>query len=199
MSRAYREGAPVSRRDVPERLECWLQDGDRHRWVRAMYVKAWVTMVACATLWSWGARWPALFACALGAVWASYDYRRRRGARLVVHVRGDRVRIERKAGAAPIEVDLDELHDVRLDTKSTSKNLTVARADGVNSVFGAASAHNIEIDVSRIELVVDGDELLLDPEYINHSLCAETMRSIRLFLRAHGWKPSDERAVAVRR
>ncbi|MBI2393868.1 MAG: hypothetical protein HYV09_30125 [Deltaproteobacteria bacterium] len=186
----------MSRRDVPERLECWLQDGDRPRWVRAVYVKAWVTIIACATLWSWDLRWPALAAAALGVVWASRDFRQRRGVCLVLQVHGDRVRVERKAGG-PVEVDLDELHDVRLDTKSTSKNLTVARADGVNSVFGAASAHDIVVDVSRIELVLEGDDVVLDPEYINHSLCSEALRTIRLFLRAHGWKPFDERTATV--
>jgi hypothetical protein len=46
----------------------------------------------------------------------------------------------------------------------------------------------------RIELVISGeDPLLLSPEFISVSLCAESLRSIRLFLRAHGWKPIDER------
>ena len=87
---------------------------------------------------------------------------------------------------------------MRLDTKSQSKNLTVARADGVNSIFGAASTHNIDVDVSRVELVIEGEDepILLERTYISSSLCAEELRSIRLFLRAHGWKPLDVRATA---
>ncbi len=193
MTTPYRKPQPPPRDVVADRLECWLRDGDRNRWVRAVYVKAWITVVVCGFLLSSGARLAAVPVVAIGALWALRDVQQRKGARVVFTVRTGRVRIDRAAGA--LDLALDELADVRLDTKSTSKNLTVARADGVNTIFGSSSNHNIDIDVSRVELHIDGEDepVLLDREFISGSLCAEELRAIRLFLRAHGWTPADER------
>jgi hypothetical protein len=192
MSAPYRRPQPLGRGDVADRLECWLRDGDKHRWVRALYVKIWITITVCVFLTIANAPFAAIPAAIFGGLWASRDYRQRKGAVIVFTVRTGRVRIERAAGK--LDLSLDEIVDVRLDTKTTSKNMAVARADGVNSVFGAASNHNIDVDVSRIELLLDDDDpVLLDREFISSSLCAEEIRSIRLFLRAHGWKPLDER------
>jgi hypothetical protein len=192
MTGPYRKPQALPPSEVKDRLACWLRDGDKNRWVRAVYVKLWVTAIACGFIGSSDARLAAIPAALLGGLWAFSDYRKRRGASVVLTVRTGRVMVEGKSGK--IDVSLDELEEVRLDTKSTSKNLTVARADGVNSLFGASSNHNIEVDVSRIELHLAGDEqMLLDEEFISASLCAEQMRAIRLFLRAHGWKPLDER------
>jgi len=189
----YRKPAPVQT-DVKDRLECWLRDGDKHRWVRALYVKGWLTIALCTFLATSEARLAAIPLALIGLLWMLGEYRKRKGANVVFRVRTGRLSIARALGDR--ELSLDELHDVRLDTRTTSKNLTVARADGVNTVFGAASNHNIELDQSRIELVIDGeDPILLDREFISSSLCAEEHRAIRLFLRAHGWKPLDERSA----
>lgn len=195
MNGPYREAAAKLPAAAPERLECWLRDGDKNRWVRAVYVKLWLAVVAAVWVVGLGAALAAPPILMLGLLWASRDWLARRGAAVTFSVEGDRVRIEGKELASTFV--LQELHDVRLDTKSTSKNLTVARADGVNTVFGAASNHNIDLDVSRIELTFANDEpLLLGREWLNHSLCTESLRTIRLFLRAHGWKPADERVKA---
>lgn len=128
---------------------------------------------------------------AVGLGWASFDWRGRKGDAAVFSVDAGRLSI---AGPAlELRCELDALEDVRLDTKSTSKNLTVARADGVNTIFGAASPHDISLDVARIEFVFEDGARNLSRERISHSLCLDTLREIRLFLRAHGWKPADER------
>ncbi len=155
-----------------------------------MYVKGWITLCASVAIGAWGSWYIAALATVLGLVWAWTEFRDRNGASVVLTVRGGRLRIERPSVDA-LDLALEELHDVRLDTKTTSKDMTVARAD-VSAAYGA-SAPKIELDVSRIELVLDEEDALLAPEFINASLCMETMRSMRLFLRAHGWKPLDER------
>jgi len=188
----YREPTAKLRGDTPDRLECWLRDGDKGRWVRVAYVKLWFVLLACTTLAATSARLAALPLGLLGLLWASRDWAQRKGTGVVFTINQGRIEVSRDGGTLAFE--LDEIEDVRLDTKSTSKNVTMARADGVNTLFGFASNHNIELDVSRIELAIAGsDDVLLCPAYINSSLCAETLRSIRLFLRAHGWKPLDER------
>jgi hypothetical protein len=85
---------------------------------------------------------------------------------------------------------------VRLDTKASSRDLTISRSDGVNSAFGMSSGHSIEFDVSRIELVTASETRLLYPDFISNSRCTDEMGKIRRFLRSHGWKPLAEREPA---
>jgi hypothetical protein len=190
----YRDEAPLAKREVPQTLECWLRDGDKGRWLRTVYVKVWVLLVVVGPLLALGAYPAAALVAVLGGVWIRSGVRDRKGAHVVFHVAGARVRVVRPAPAEIVEVTLDDLRDVRLDSKSASKNVTMARTDGVNTVFGMGSGHNIDIDIARIELVTrDEQSIVLAGEFLSASLSAETMRTIRLFLRAHGWKPADER------
>jgi hypothetical protein len=169
-----------------------LRDGDKNRWVRAVIVKSWLAVFGFVIARSADKPWLAA-AVVLGAVlWTYRDFESRKGALLELQVTGGRVRFTWSAGTRVLA--FEELLDVRLDTRAKSKNVTVARADGVNSMLGAASNHNIDIDTSRIELALAVHEVVpIGREYISHSLCVESLRSIRLFLRKHGWKPEDER------
>jgi hypothetical protein len=197
MKGAYRAAAPSPSSRAPERLELWLRDGDRGRWLRAVAVKLWLTLGAFVLVWGSNARLLAALIALTGLFWAYRDWAARNGAAITVAVREGRVRVTSSADTR--EVDLADLLDVRLDTKTATKNVTQARADGVNSMFGMGSNHHIELDLSRIELViapgtaVQSEPMLLDAAFISHSLCTESLRAIRLFLRAHGWKPADER------
>jgi hypothetical protein len=192
VSRPYRETSAKLPDVVPDRLECWLRDGDRGKWVRAIYVKLALTAMACWVATSVGAPLASIPLGLIGLLWAYRDWKGRKGASVALVV--DKGRLSVRHDDDEFELELAELHDVRLDTKSTKKNVTMARGDGVNTIFGQASNHNIELDVSRIELSLSDDErVILGHDWISHSLCAESLRSIRLFLRAHGWKPLDER------
>lgn len=198
MKGAYRAAAPSPASRAPERLELWLRDGDRGRWFRAVAVKLWLTLGAFALVWGSHARMLAALLGSTGLFWAYRDWAARNGAAVTLAVREGRVRVT--SGGETREVDLADLLEVRLDTKSATKNVTQARADGVNSMFGMGSSHHIELDLSRIELLMAGGAgaakpapMLLDRAFISHSLCTESLRTIRLFLRAHGWKPADER------
>ncbi len=189
----YREAAAPGTSDAPDTLECWLRDGDRKRWVRAVYVKLWMTLVVAFLLSPAGLPLSAL-AAMVGGLWAWSDVRQRKGSRVAFRVAEGRLYVDRGKSGGPVDLDLEELLDVRLDSKSASKNVTMARADGVNTVFGMGSSHNIDIDIARIELVTTRDDaILVDPEFISASLSSDAMRSIRLYLRAHGWLPESER------
>jgi hypothetical protein len=206
MKGAYRAAAPSPTSTTPKRLELWLRDGDGRRWLRAASVKLWFTLGAVVI--AWGHSQPLAGLIGLtGLFWAYRDWAARNGAAVALACEDGRVRVT--AAGATRELDLADLLDVRLDTKTATKNVTQARADGVNSMFGMGSNHHIELDLSRVELVIargtEGAEtaggvrkagkerLLLDREYVSNSLCTESLRTIRLFLRGHGWKPEDER------
>lgn len=188
----YRERAGKEAPTPPKSLELWLRDGDKNAWFRRVFVKVNFTGVVCAFVAQSRVGLAAIPIAIAGLLWAIQDIRARRGARVVLTVDGGTLHVARGA-EGPLEIDLDALDDVRLDTKSSSKSITVARADGVNTVFGMASGHSVEVDVSRIELCIDEEPLLLDEEFVSSILCTESLRRVRLFLRAHGWRPIDER------
>lgn len=161
--------------------------------MRVLYVKLMVVLGMMLVL---GAAQP-IVAVAFGVgagLWIWSGARQRPGARVRIHVDGGRIDIDRGAGRDWITLTFDQLWDVRLDTKAASRNVTAARSDGMNSVFGAASNHNIDLDVSRIEVLTEeGDALLLNEEFFTNMHVVESLRQIRLFLRSHGWLPGDER------
>ena len=192
----YRDVVEALAPTAPASLECWLRDGDSKRWLRAVYVKVWFGLLGSLMLAPAGlpvAAIPVL----LGGAWAWLDVRQRKGARVRLNVANGRLHVACDKNA--FDVTLENLLEVRLDSKSTSKNVTMARADGVNTVFGMGSSHNIDVDVARIELVVKGSKThLLSEDFISVSLCTDSLRAIRLFLRAHGWQPDDERPPGQR-
>jgi hypothetical protein len=192
--KTYRSDEPTRVRSVPSTLECSLRDGDKNRWIRSIYVKLSITIIACTFLGVRGAHLTTIPVALLGLVWAFHDFRNRKGTGVSLRVVRDQLHVERRANGTSFELPMHELLDVRFDTKSIQKNLNMARADGVNTVFGMSSSHAIGLDVSRIEMVTRDESILLGEEFISHSMCADALRSIRLFLRAHGWKPEDERS-----
>jgi hypothetical protein len=188
----YRDLPVVPAPEGPALLELWLKDGDSKRWLRAVYVKVWFGIMGGAVLLAAG--YVAFVPVILCALWAWNDIRQRNGSRILLSVADGRLYVRRKGEKTPKDLALSEVSEVSLDSKSTSKNMTMARADGVNSVFGMGSSHNIDVDVSRIEIVPSkGEPILLDEDYISGTLATDAMRRVRLFLRAHGWKPEDER------
>jgi hypothetical protein len=192
----YRDVPEALATTAPASLECWLRDGDSKRWLRAVYVKVWFGLFGSLMLAPAGLP-IALLPVVLGGVWAWHDVRQRKGARVLLHVAKGRLNVA--CDKTTFDVTLDNLLEVRMDSKSASKNVTMARADGVNTVFGMGSSHNIDIDVARIELVTKGNKAhLLSEDFISVSLCTDSLRAIRLFLRAHGWQPDDERPPGQR-
>lgn len=73
--------------------------------------------------------------------------------------------------------------------------------DGLNSMFGPVipDGRSIQVDQSRIQLVVKGREpVLLMNDRISSTLAHENIREIKVFLRKAGWLPVDERPLEDR-
>lgn len=89
--------------------------------------------------------------------------------------------VPRRAGAKRLSIPLDELLAVRLETKSVS----------------SADRRGSSVELSRIVFALAGTAtpFALNESPAPYGESAEWARQIRLFLRAHGWLPEDERAV----
>lgn len=176
--------------DVPDRLEVRLGEGGRG-WLANVFIKLFLTSVLCVFLRSWNAELALIPAVIVSILWIARDIRRHRGLAISFTVTGRRVHVERPGGA--LDLTLEQLEDVQPDTKAASKS--VAATQGVHRPLGMATTSSLAVDVSRIQLVLGDDQtIVLDDEFIAHSLCTDHLRTIRLFLRKHGWKPLDERS-----
>ena len=190
----YREPPPSERRRLAQSLECTISDGDKWAWFRSAFVKLWITVIVAffAKGFHIGL---AGFVAALGGIWIWGDVRRRKGNRVLFRTEAGRLHAD---VAAPLDIPLSKLLDVRLDTKATKKALMVARADGLNTPFGGAipDGRSLDVDASRIELIVEGREpVLVSDEWVSSTLAHEHIRAIKVFLRKAGWLPLDERPL----
>ena len=124
-------------------------------------------------------------------------HRARRASGVVLRIEGSMLLVypwrgARRASAVP----LDDLHDVRLDTKTIHKEQRDTRA-GVYAFAGAAGS--IPVDVSRIQLVLSEavEPIELTSEFGAYSETVEQIARMKTFLRACGWLPRDEREPAA--
>jgi hypothetical protein len=132
----------------------------------------------------------------LGFVWIWLDAAR--NPRIVIRTEGESVHF---GLPKPLDIPFAKLLDVRLDTKTATKAVAGARADGLNTIFGPAipTGRSIQVDQSRIELVVKGrDPIRLSDEWASSTLAHENIRQIKVFLRKAGWLPADERPLEDR-
>lgn len=101
---------------------------------------------------------------------------------------------DRGARAVKARIALRDL-DVTLDTK-TIRRVEEGRS-AIPGVRYLDTRVGPEIDVSRIVLVERADdgerELALSEPYLAHLHATEGFGKIRVFLRRHGWVPTDER------
>ncbi|RYE76355.1 MAG: hypothetical protein EOO74_08570 [Myxococcales bacterium] len=196
MKETYRDPAKAVEPTAPVTTHvCRLTDGDRRRWMGLVYVKAMVTVVACGVVSLDGVSWWTLLTLVVGVLWIRRDVRARQAPGIVFRVQNGRLNVRRE-GATDIDVTLEKLHDVRLDTRASSRELTLSHSKAVNLYFGMSAGHSIDLDVSRIELVTAGETRPLVPEFTSNTRCTEEMGAIRRFLRTHGWEPLGERRPA---
>jgi hypothetical protein len=96
----------------------------------------------------------------------------------------------------PSVVALDDVYDVRLDTKTIHKP---QRATRPGIVVPGQISGSLEVDVSRITLVLAPSvpPIELTDEFASHSETVEHISKLKTFLRARGWLPRDERGEAV--
>ena len=193
----YREAPPAERAAPAATLECTIADGDKWSWLRSIIIKVWITILAAVFMKMINIVFAGV-AVILGCAWMFGDFRRRGGKRVIFRTEGNRLRVGTRV---PVDIPLSKLLDVRLDTKAMKKSLMVARADGVNTIFGGALAdgRSLDVDASRIELVIKSrDPVLVSDEWVSSILAHEHLRTIKVFLRKAGWLPFDERPLEDR-
>jgi hypothetical protein len=193
----YREAPPAERAAPPATLECTIADGDKWAWFRSIVIKLWITIIAAVFVKMIHGVLAGVV-IVLGGAWMVRDLRRRGGKRVVFRTDAGRLHV---GTHVPVDIPLWKLLDVRLDTKATKKALMVARADGVNTMFGGALAdgRSLDVDASRIELVIKGrDPVLVSDEWVSSILAHEHLAAIKVFLRKTGWLPLDERPLEDR-
>jgi hypothetical protein len=139
-----------------------------------------------------GSEW--IGSAAGAAVVAVYLWRRRhqrRSPRATFTVDGSVLKLSGPAFRPSLTLELSQLLDVYLDTKTISR---VQESAGpipdlrfINATVGG------EQDTARIALELEHDTLFLTEERSSHLDANEWFGKIRRFLRKHGWVPDDER------
>jgi hypothetical protein len=111
--------------------------------------------------------------------------------RATLRIEGRRLLLSGAAFGQPLALDLDELLDVYLDTKTIERlrespgPIPILRY--LNQTVGG------EQDVARIGLELENETLFLTTGRVSHLDANEWFSKIRRFLRQHGWVPEDER------
>jgi hypothetical protein len=126
--------------------------------------------------------------------WPAIQRRRAKSQpRATLHVHERSLHLSGPAFAAPRTLDLDDLLDVYLDTKTIQRlreaPSPVPATRFLNQTVGG------EQDVARIALELQTETLFLTEERVSHLDANEWFSKIRRFLRQHGWVPEDERAL----
>jgi len=139
------------------------------------------------------------FALGIGAgaaVLVTVLWRRRRAQvlpRATLRVDDGRLELNGPAFGQPVNLDLNDLLDVYLDTK------TIRRVEPGPSVIPAVQLLNPRVggeqDTARIALELRTETFFLTQERSSHLDANEWFGKIRRFLRKHGWVPEDERPV----
>jgi hypothetical protein len=165
---------------------------DENASMRVFFPALVVGALACAALARYGqleAGIILLVAIAGGAWWRA----RRRMSGVVLRVRGGTMLIYPWRGAKkPAVITLDDLYDVRLDTKVIHRAQRETRP-GVFAPGGYSGS--LAVDVARITLVCAPtvSPIELTRAYASHSEVVERIAKMKTFLRARGWLPKDER------
>ena len=115
-------------------------------------------------------------------------------AGLLLHVDDGVLSItERSTKRIVVQVQLADLENVSLDTKSIRK--VTPGQDAVPATRFIHSQVGPEIDVARIVLETSArpTPIHLSETFLAYSETVEWIAKIRMFLRSHGWLPTDER------
>jgi hypothetical protein len=119
--------------------------------------------------------------------------RQRKRPQAVLHVENGRLRVQGADGHEVLNVTLEELHDVTLDTKTIQRVQENLRS-GMPDVRFIDSTVRPEADVSRVELKTSSTSIFLTEDHLSSTDTTEWLGTIRRFLRANAWVPEKERA-----
>lgn len=124
--------------------------------------------------------------------WALWNAREKgeRGSVTLGVDAGDLLLVDRQA-VLPRRVALAKVREVEIESKAIRR---VTYAQQVGEAIPSTHVSG-DVDVARIVLVVEGEPrpLRLTESYESYSNCAECFGKVRVFLRAHGWLPENER------
>ncbi len=133
-----------------------------------------------------------------GLLTALFVWSRRRRRRKIAHatfrLSGARLVVTLGTGRELLSVALDELENVRLDTKTIEK-VQENMSSGMPQLRYLDSRVGPAIDTSRIELVTAHEVVVLTEHYTSNIDAMEWLAKIRRYLRKNGWQPADERAA----
>ena len=124
-------------------------------------------------------------------------YWKRRRAKVVprakLRVDNDVLHLSGPAFSPPISLQLGQLLDVYLDTKTIQR---VQENPGpIPDVRFINATVSGEMDTARIGLELENETYFLTERRVSHTDANEWFSKIRRFLRKHGWVPADERPV----
>jgi len=192
---AYR--APRTDRDTklaqPENELAYFPETDRHTSPIGAFYALLLPVFAFAAAAAISQSAPVGLAAAVAAVvWSRWRHRRAKVLpRATFRVEGEQLELNGPAFGPPFVVDLKDLLDVYLDTK------TIRRVQDGPSIIPAVSLLNRTVsgeqDTARIALELRNETFFLTQERSSHLDANEWFGKIRVFLRKHGWVPEDER------
>jgi hypothetical protein len=180
--------------DVPSELS-YFPEAERHTSsVTAMYALLMPMLAAAAVAAIFQSAPAGLFAAGASLGWV---YWKRRRAKVVprakLRVDGAFLHLSGPAFPSAISLQLDQLIDVYLDTKTIQR---VQENPGpVPDLRFINATVSGEMDTARIALELKNETFFLTEKRVSHTDANEWFSKIRRFLRKHGWVPADERAI----
>jgi hypothetical protein len=140
-----------------------------------------------------GAQDFALLGAAATALFMWIRMRRRRNRpEAVLRIENGRLRAYGADSHELLNIALDQLDDVTLDTRTIQRVQENLRS-GMPDIRFIDSTVRPESDISRIELKTPDASVFLSEEHFSSSDTTEWLGTIRRFLRANGWAPQGER------
>jgi hypothetical protein len=179
----------------PAELVYRSHDRERHASAARAAARLWIGGVLLAgAVYSAGFEAVSAMCLVVVAAYAVVRFRRHpEGAGVVLRVKHGELDVIASQPAARLHVPLGRIANVSLDTK------TIRKVQEGNAVTPALrfldSKVGPEVDVARIAFDVDGysQPVNLSEAYFAHMDSIEWLGKIRVFLRAQGWVPQDER------
>jgi hypothetical protein len=181
---------PKSRGNPPRELFYKPQNREGQMTATRAYVR-YVLFAIPFAIFAAMASWGLALACVAALVaWDVARWQREKKLGVRLSIDSGRLAIDpRGTGGLAREIPLGMLDDVSLDTRLAKRAGREVRPDGI-----LASGPSFTVDESRILFVVAGGEpYRLTETFHSQSDEAEWLGKIRVFLRAHGWVPADER------
>lgn len=138
--------------------------------------------------------WPAGL---ITAVWLYFPGRKRRRApHVVLEAIDGRLIVTDKKGSRILDVSMDEVTNVTLDTRTIQK-VQENLSSGMPELRFIDARVGPGIDEARIEIRCGDRVVPLTEQRTSHIDASDWFGKIRRFLRKNGWVPLDERAVQV--